>query len=49
VRDDDMADEKISEESPDFLIYIIVGLIIIAIVFVIWFFYTMKGTILLLS
>ena len=36
-------DNEIPEEPADFFIYIACLLILVAIILVIWFFYTMKG------
>ena len=38
-----MVDNEIPEEPADFFIYIACLLILVAIILVIWFFYTMKG------
>jgi hypothetical protein len=39
-----MVDKEIPEETPDYFIYLIIGLILLAILFVIWFFNYMRGT-----
>jgi len=49
VSEVDMVDKETVEEPIDFFIYIVGGLILIAILFVIWFFYIMRGSLLPLS